>query len=206
MPDEEKSEDSELSFDDDNDNDDSRQESISTLESSSQRRKSRALRRMSSLLKAQLNIGFPSTYTVQLIQWSMELERERERQLMKVAIRKSQWDQWSRRSTILFQSIRQPVIIPLPCAVRNALHETQIFWTAIQLILVIWFMSKVDWQLRLCDPLREFPNYTPRRMPWLPGQYEMHLRFKVALIMITLIYIPGVIVHFNYVLDDCPDE
>ncbi|VDQ12446.1 unnamed protein product [Trichobilharzia regenti] len=201
----ESTEDSDLSF---NDDDDSDQESISTLESNHSR-KSKELHRMSSLIETQLNMGFPSTYTVQLIQWSTEVERERERQAMKFTMRQSQWNQWSRRSTILSQSFSsgiRHVVIPLPTAVRNALHETQIFWTAIQLILVIWFMTKVDWQLRLYGPFSEFPNYTPRRMPWLPSQYQMHIRLKVALIMITLIYIPGVIVHFNYVLDDCPDE
>ncbi|CAH8616400.1 unnamed protein product [Heterobilharzia americana] len=161
---------------------------------------------MSSLLKTQMDVGFPSSYTSQLIKWSVELEKEREHQQMKLNVRKSRWSQWSRRSSVLFQPSVRKVIVPLPNAVRSILHELQICWTVMQLTSVVWFMTKVDWQLRLYGPFNEFPNYTPRSMPWLPSQYEMHTRLKVSLVMLICFYIPGVLVHFNYVLDDCPDE
>ncbi|CAH8644682.1 unnamed protein product [Heterobilharzia americana] len=179
--------------------------SIDTL-GSSQHRKLKRLRKMSSLLKTQMDVGFPSSYTSQLIKWSVELEKEREHQQMKLNVRKSRWSQWSRRSSVLFQPSVRKVIVPLPNAVRSILHELQICWTVMQLTSVVWFMTKVDWQLRLYGPFNEFPNYTPRSMPWLPSQYEMHTRLKVSLVMLICFYIPGVLVHFNYVLDDCPDE
>lgn len=92
-------------------------------------------------------------------------------------------------------------IINLPLVALALIIEMHLVWWLIQLLVLVWMTTRVDWQLRVRSPVASWPEYTPSRMPWMPGQLQMRNRLYAVWISLAVFYLPMVIMHMNKYMD-----
>ncbi|KAF7257904.1 hypothetical protein EG68_05117 [Paragonimus skrjabini miyazakii] len=163
--------------------------------------------RISRLSQTDLNIGFPSSFTTQLMRITAEAARKQEQECIKQSwetIRRSR--AWRQSQALASNAARALPLLPIPNVIRNVLHEIQPICLAVQLMVVLWLSTQLDLEARLRGPFAEWPAYMAHRIPWIPGQQRRHIHVKVTLVILCGIYLPCALAHFNYVLDDLPDE
>ncbi|KAF6778384.1 hypothetical protein AHF37_02321 [Paragonimus kellicotti] len=163
--------------------------------------------RLSRLSQTDLNIGFPSSFTTQLMRITAEAAYKQEQECIKQSwetIRRSR--AWRQSQALASKAARALPLLPIPNMIRNVLHEIQLICLAVQLMVVLWLSTQLDLQARLRGPFAEWPAYMAHRIPWIPGQQRRHTHVKVTIIVLCGIYLPCALAHFNYVLDDLPDE
>ncbi|KAG5443084.1 hypothetical protein CSKR_204057 [Clonorchis sinensis] len=180
-------------------------ESISSSQSEKSSKSSELMQLRPS--KINLNVGFPSSYATQLMKITAKSEYEQEQKHIAQsweAIRRSRV--WRESMMLRSKAARVTPLLPLPNFVRSLLHELQLVFLMCQLINIIWLATKLDWRGRLRGPLDKLPGYVMHRMPWLPGQQEMHNRVMGLVALIICAYFPSALIHFAFVLDDLPDE
>ncbi|TPP65736.1 hypothetical protein FGIG_09117 [Fasciola gigantica] len=164
--------------------------------------------RLSRLSQMDLNVGFPGSYSTQLMRLTAEIAQQQEEQEIEQSWRTlKKHDNLRRKSmTLLSKAAKSEPLLPLSNVVRNVLHELQLVWIMFQCIAVIALFSKLNWEGKLRGPIAQVPNYSAKRMPLIPTQDQMHKRLLVYLVLLVFVYIPTAGLHFAYVLDDVPDE
>ncbi|TPP65734.1 hypothetical protein FGIG_09115 [Fasciola gigantica] len=95
-------------------------------------------------------------------------------------------------------------IINIPIKVLAIMIELHLVWWLIQLLVLVWMTTRVDWQLRVRSPVDAWPEYTPSRMPWMPGQKQMRNRLYTVWISLAVFYLPLVILHMTKYMDYIP--
>ncbi|KAA3675662.1 uncharacterized protein DEA37_0006088 [Paragonimus westermani] len=163
--------------------------------------------RTSRLSQTDLNIGFPSSFTTQLMRIITEAAYKQEQECIEQSwetIRHSR--AWRQSQALASKAARTLPLLPIPNMIRNVLHEIQPICLAVQLMIVLWLSTQLDLQARLRGPFAEWPAYMAHRIPWVPGQQRRHTHVKLTLVVLCGIYLPCALAHFNYVLDDLPDE
>lgn len=164
--------------------------------------------RLSRLSQMNLNIGFPGSYSTQLMRLAAEIAQQQEDREIEQSWRTlKKHDSLRRKSmTLLSKAAKAQPLLPLPNGARNVLHELQLVWIMFQCVPVVVLFHKLNWEGKLRGPLEQIPKYSANRMPLIPNQDQMHKRLLAFLGHFVFVYIPMVALHFAYVLDDVPDE
>ncbi|VDP93543.1 unnamed protein product [Echinostoma caproni] len=95
-------------------------------------------------------------------------------------------------------------LVNIPMRALAVVIELHLIWWLVQLLMLVWMTTRVDWQLRVRSPLVSWPGYSPSRMPWLPGQINMRNRLYAVWISLGAFYLPLVILHMTKYVDYIP--